>query len=176
VIRKLENQKMKTIKNIIIAFLVGAICSYNINAQDSHTEIGLRLGESTGLTFKYISPTDKAIEAIIGMWNNALNVTVLSEKYVPTGFTGINWYYGVGAQAGFLTNHYFYVVNEYGKYYDIHYGGYLGFGIDGMLGLELKIPAVPFAVSVELKPFAEINTRGTSYFDPDPGLGLKLAF
>jgi hypothetical protein len=175
-----ENQKMKTLKIIFLTVLIGSY-STGIKAQDAATSysnaLGVRLGETSVLTFTHIVNDGRAIEALLGFWPNSRSITVLGEKYVPTGLQGLSWYYGVGGHIAFLTTHDSYSYQmESGRYYFVHYGGTIGLGIDGVFGVDYKIPVLPIAISLELKPFVEFNTNNSVYMDLDPGLGLKFAF
>src|SRR5438105_2680843 len=58
--------------------------------------IGIRMGGSSGLTIKHKFLSGNAFEGIVGFWPNALGLTGLYEMYVPTGATGLNWYFGGG--------------------------------------------------------------------------------
>ena len=76
----------------------------------------------------------------------------------------------------FRTNRLYYIYRE-GRYYAYRadYPG-LGIGIDGVAGAEYKLPAIPLALSFDIKPFIEINNSGVIFTTFDPGLGIKLTF
>jgi len=138
------------------------------------TEIGIRAGETSGLTLKQFIGQTTALEGIIGMSNDGLSLTGLYERYAPSGAPGLNWYYGVGAHIAFET----------GPSYDTRYGYYdydyinagVGLGVDIIFGIEYKIPPIPVALSLDVKPLAEINTNGGVYVALDPGIGIKIIF
>ena len=139
--------------------------------------VGLRSGGTSGITLKK-KYEYSALEGIIGFWHDGLSVTALWEK-TTTAFDvpNLNWYYGLGGH-----------VSVYGEDFDGKGGpswyrhphdiddGDLGLGIDGIVGLEYKIPEIPFAFSLDFKPFIEVVTDGGFVFFLDPGLGIKLAF
>jgi hypothetical protein len=137
---------------------------------------GVRAGGTSGLTYKHIFDTGNAIEGIIGIWPNAYGLTGLFSKHVSTTVEGLKWYYGGGAH----------ITNEIDRttYYDRATDSYyyrnrdigFGIGVDGVVGLDYKIPVVPLAVSIDVKPFVQFNNNRSAIFDLDPGLGLKLAF
>jgi hypothetical protein len=175
---------MKTKKLILVIALISLSMLTKVAAQDGasyNTAIGLRLGETSGLTVK-LKGSDHAIEGILGIWSDAFSITGLYEKHINAGgIPGLEWYYGGGAHVAFLTSGpyyngvYYYSVDR-GRYYFYRYGGDLGIGIDGIIGIEYKIPAIPIAFSLDLKPFLEYNTGGFFYGSFDPGLGIKVAF
>ena len=141
------------------------------------TAIGLRAGETSGLTLKRFSGTGRAVEGIIGMWPSGLSLSVLYEAYASAGTTGLSWYYGAGGHAAFETSRLIYTAYDYaGRYYSYRTLGSMGLGVDGIIGLEYKVLPIPFALSFDLKPFLEINTSGRAYMAVDPGLGIKLTF
>ena len=178
---------MKTTK-IILALVVGMAFTIDGNAQNDgktpslainttsyKTAIGLRAGETSGLTIKQFVSSEKAIEGIVGLWSHGLSATILFEKYTPAfNVSGLNWYYGVGGHIALETGKYsyYYKNNRYTHYRE----GSFGLGIDGIIGLEYKIPSTPFALSLDMKPYIEVVTRGNTWMSLDPGLGIKVTF
>jgi len=146
-----------------------------INTPDYKLAVGLRAGETSGLTIKQIIGNSKALEGIVGVWYQGMSFTLLFEKYEPAfEVSGLNWYYGAGAHAAIDMNYTF--RNYWGdRYYHYHSGG-VGLGVDGIIGLEYKIPPIPIAISIDVKPFLEVNTLGGAWLSLDPGLGIKITF
>lgn len=137
------------------------------------TAIGLRAGGTSGLTFKHFSSSHNAFEGILSFWNRGIGFTGLFEKHSHTGARGLKVYYGAGAHAAFYNR------NGYYRYYDGYYYTYdagVSLGIDGIVGIEYKIPPIPIAISLDLKPFMDIHNSGAVGFAIDPGLGVKVAF
>ncbi|MES2588881.1 MAG: hypothetical protein V4622_07870 [Bacteroidota bacterium] len=165
---------MKTI--VIILALLFATTTFG--QATYNTAIGLRAGETSGLTAKQFIGSSTAIEGIVGAWRYGISATVLFEKYVPAFNTsGLNWYYGAGGHASFKNRYYDRYYYSRRDYYDnYYYNGGFGLGIDGILGIEYKINGAPIAFSLDLKPFFEINTNGGAWGSLDPGLGIKVAF
>lgn len=170
---------MKTLK--ITAFIAFIALSAPANAQYK-TAIGLRAGESSGLTIKHFTNETTAWDFIISFWPNDLSVFALYEKHKPLG-SNFNLYYGVGGHLAFNTwgpRRGYYYYDDRGRYrgrgwwYRDRDG--FGLGIDGILGLEFKVPDIPLAISLDIKPYIEFNTDRNIYWSPDPGLGLKIAF
>lgn len=178
---------MKTRKFILAAILIGFftfkgeaqdngnIPDLAINTSTYKTAIGLRGGETSGLTIKQFIGSSTAIEGIIGMWYHGLSTTILYERHAPGfGVDGLNWYYGVGGHLAFQTGYYaYYYRNDRYRYYS---NGNLGLGIDGVIGLEYKIPKAPFAISLDMKPYVEVASKGNVWMSLDPGLGIKVTF
>ncbi len=94
------------------------------------------------------------------------------------GLNGLECYYGAGGHAVEGTGRIYSgedsnPVYPRGDYYGVGSGG---IGIDGVLGLEYKIPPVPFAISFDIKPFLEFDTHGYGFMALDPGFGIKFIF
>lgn len=157
-------------KKLIYVFAL-TILSFSTYAQlDYNTAIGLRAGETSGLTIKK-SLGGNAFEGILGVWGSGLSFTGLYEWVAPTNVGGLNWYYGLGGHAAIGTGYYYKSRRAY--YYRT--GGF-GIGIDGIVGIEYKIPNAPIAFSFDLKPYIEMYSGGGVFSSLDPGLGIKVAF
>jgi hypothetical protein len=142
---------------------------------DYRNAIGIRAGQTSGITFKHFFSSNEAIEAILGLWPNAVGITGLYEKYVPSeNVNGFSWYFGGGGHMSFSTKRLYTVYHE-GRYYSYRstYPGF-GIGIDGIVGAEYKIPTAPLAISFDIKPFIEVNGSGVIFTAFDPGLGIKF--
>src|ERR1051326_3388671 len=142
-----------------------------------NTAIGLRVGETSGATIKPFFVGNNALEGVIGVWPYAFGLTGLYERHEKAFNTdGMRWYYGGGGHATFGTGNIYYVYYNGERRYYKYESGSLGLGIDGILGLEYKIKAIPFVVGIDVKPFLEINNSGALYIALDPGIGIKIAF
>jgi len=144
------------------------------NSDSFRNAVGLRAGGTSGITYKRINNNSNAFEAILGMWHNGLSLTALKEKYSYAGTPGLWWYYGFGGHVAAETNSSFY--NGAFDRYEPYRTDALGLGVDGIVGLEYKIRPIPFAVSLDLKPFVEVTTEGNAFVALDPALGVKLTF
>lgn len=138
------------------------------------TAFGMRGFGTTGLTIKHFYQRNVAIEGILGFGPDAFSLTILVENHVNAfDEPGLNWYYGIGGHIASET--------QWGAYYNRIRGyerapGDFGMGVDGIFGMEYKIAEVPIAISVDMKPFVEITTRGNLYMAIDPGIGIKFTF
>lgn len=157
-----------------IAFILFLLALRLIDAQVNYNvSLGLRAGETSGLSVKKTLINSAAIEGLFGFSRHALSATVLLEKYEPTGLSQLNWYYGSGAHLA-IENKLFPSYNlQNDRYFE---NGGVGVGIDGLIGIECQLQDKPLSFNLELKPFIEINTRGTMWASFDPALGIKLVF
>lgn len=177
-----NDHTMKKMMQQLSLLVLGIMLSTLAMAQSGsgyRTAIGLRGGFTSGLTVKQFVSGRDAVEGIFSAWPYDVSITGLYERHVPAGRApGLNFYYGGGAHLRFFTfynsEYYFYK----GRYYVVYgadgRGG--GIGIDGVLGLEYKIPAAPIAFSLDFKPFVEFGAGGYFLLVPDAGLGIKVAF
>jgi hypothetical protein len=174
----------KLIRNILVALLV---FTSDLAAQDndqvkfSHeykNAIGIRAGRTSGITFKHFFNSGNAFEGILGLWKNAVGLTALYEKNQGLGVKGLKFYYGAGVHLTGETGHNYYRKHNVADNDYVHRYGENGWaaGIDGIVGLDYKIGPVPLAVSLDIKPFAEVSNYGYIYTGLDAGLGIKLAF
>ena len=139
--------------------------------------VGLRSGGTSGLTLKK-NYGSTAVEGIVGFWHDGFSVTGLWEKNAMAfNETGLNWYYGVGGHLAVYGDSF--DGNSGPSWYDHPHhidDGAVGFGVDGIVGLEYKIRNVPIAISFDFKPYLEVVSDGGVLFSMDPGLGIKVAF
>lgn len=141
-------------------FLLSAmlVCVSLANAQDYKWGIGVKAGTgTTGLTVKHFFDGVNAIDGIIsGSYRGGVSVHALYERHVPVIADGCRFYYGGGAHV-----------------YAWHNGTQLG--IDGIVGLEYKIPAAPIALSIDFKPELNFIDKAGLYANTF-FFGVKYAF
>lgn len=155
---------------LFISIAAASAAQYNFG-------IGVRTGGTTGISLKK-NFNRFAVKGLVGFWNDGISVTGLLEKKVMAfDVPNLNWYYGWGGH-----------VSVYGEDFDSKKGpawfnhpnatgkGDLGFGLDGLAGMEYALEKVPFAFNIEIKPYVEVITNGGFLFWIDPGIGLKFIF
>ena len=178
-----------------MAIILATLFSINLAAQeptgmsgnnsftgyDYKNAVGIRMGGTSGLTYKHRFNNGNAFEAIVSSWPYTVGLTGLFEKYKATDVAGLNCYFGGGAHAN-IGGPYVYRRAYYYDYYDGRRYSYMyvsdgrAIGIDGILGLEYKFRPIPLAISADIKPFTEVNNYGNFYIAIDPSIGLKLTF
>jgi outer membrane protein W len=177
---KTLNLNLKRILPAIAAifFYTGTAQAQAINTPNYNTAIGVRVGPTGGLTVKHFFATNQAFEGILGVWPNAFSVTGLYEKHVPAAsLSGFRWYYGAGLHFTSYANRAYYYREGNPHYYRYRYiDAGAAIGVDGILGIEYKIPPIPFAISMDLKPYIEFHNNGNIYSALDPSLGIKFTF
>ena len=185
----------------ILAFLLLALPGFMAHAQSKksgggssgyNTGIGLRGGGySSGLTVKHFlsGKNGVAIEGLLTTEYKARGVrlTVLGEKHHGVAdVKGLQFYYGAGFHAGSYQGRYYFADERY--YYKGRKGDgylvrdyrfdeetYVAFGADLILGLEYKLPDLPFVVGVDYKPFFDVFNGYTGFYN-DAAVSLRFTF
>ncbi|GAB2722437.1 hypothetical protein GCM10011495_25500 [Hymenobacter frigidus] len=160
------------------------------------TGIGLRGGGySSGLTIKHFlsGKNGVAIEGLLTTEYKArgARLTILGEKHIGVpDAKGLQFYYGAGFHAGAYQGRYYFADDRFyykgrdgdkyfvknnrnGYFYDE--ATYIAFGADLILGLEYKLPDLPFVVGVDYKPFFEVY-NGYNGFYNDAAVSLRYTF
>lgn len=154
-------------KVLMTLAVVFCIVSFG-NAQSYKTGVGLRGGLSGGVTIKHFVSSNTAIEGIVSSRWRGVNLTGLYEIHAQAfDVEGFNWYYGFGGHIGFWD----------GKYASWGHDdkSYSVVGLDGILGLEYKIPDIPISLSADWKPM--INVFGHTGLWTDGGaISIKYVF
>ena len=126
----------------IVVFSLAALLS---SAQDYKTSLGLRAGMPTGLSVKHFLSKKNAVEGVLAFSYSGFVVTGLYENEHWTGqYPGLNWFWGVGAYAGFWDS------DKHPNIPDTYIGSIIGAA--GVLGLEYTFDELPLNLSVDLMP------------------------
>jgi hypothetical protein len=123
-------------------------------AQKYSTAVGLRMGNGRyGISAKQRILRSLAAEGIVSVGNQEVVGTVLLQKHIPLLGRGFNMYIGGGAHLGGL--------KDYGPI----------MGVDAMVGLEMKVPFLPFTASVDFKPAYHIIHE--DWFDMNTAVSVR---
>ena len=174
-------------KKISVVFLFLFVLGINnSNAQEYKAGIGLRGGWSSGITGKYFIKDSRAVEVILssGYRYRGFQITGLYEIHKPAfaknNVEGLFWFFGGGAHFGGGYRYEHWHNNGGGPlggggYYHEH--DYVAFGIDGIFGIEFKIPDLPVTVGADVKPFFDFVTdRDAPYGFWDSALSVRYVF
>ena len=142
-------------KKILFTFsILLSISSYaqEILSTQYQTAIGAKVSSGVALSYKHFVNDNQAIEAQSMFFNQGIRLIGMYQFhfYNIEGLNGLAWYIGPGAHVGFWTPKY---KKEYGSFIDI--------GIDGVVGLDYKIPSLPINLSLDWQPsFGLIGDAG----------------
>jgi hypothetical protein len=164
---------------LLLFFLLMAA---GLSAQEYNKQVGIRLGLTSGLTGKVIKDDRTAIEASMGFRTGGLQMYFLLESYHPVIKTNTaHWmfYFGGGAHLGYV-NGYDKIrrwSNSYGYYMDEYFISGTVIGLDGMIGTDYTFHKVPITLSLELKPYFELQAFKVAKANFwDFGLGIAYRF
>jgi hypothetical protein len=138
------------------------------------TALGVRIGGTSGVSFKHMYNNSSAVEAIVGTFGNGFSITGLIERHRNAfDAVGLNWYYGAGVHLAFYNGNSYYRVG--GREVPDRDNHDVGFGVNGIIGLEYSLPDdIPVAFSLDFKPFVEVDNDGEVGVAPDAALGIKF--
>jgi hypothetical protein len=158
---------------ILLSFLLISSRSNAQSSGDYKTAVGLKFGGyENGLSLKYFTTSDIALEGILGFRSHGVVITGLYEIHQEAfGVHELKFYYGAGAHIGSEGSG---VYRTFGGGNQTYNDTHILLGVDGVLGLEYSIPQAPIAISLDLNPRVELATG--PFFDIAPGLGLKYTF
>ncbi len=146
-------------KTKFILFSILLFLFVNMNAQEYTNGIGLRGGFYSGLTYKRFIKSNVAIEGILDTrWHGFEVVGLYEIQKEINNADGLSWFYGFGGHIGFYDGDYAYWADE---------GNHTVIGIDGIIGLEYKIPDIPITLGLDWKPAFDVF--GNSRFFADGG-------
>ena len=150
---------MKLVKKLVVVALL-FIATATVSAQQYTTGVGARLGFDNGFTIKHFFAQTSAVEGLLAVSSNYFQLGGLYEFQKPIeGASGLEWYLGVGAHSGSITKN------------RSSYDSSFLLGADIIGGLEYKIPAVPFSLSLDWKP----TFNFTSNYNDDWFAGFALS-
>lgn len=133
-------------KKILLSIFLLSIVHFSFAQSNKGTSYKTAIGGKFypgAVTLKHFLDKKYAVE-VLGYFNNGNRVTFLIEKNKSLGdVPGLKWYYGFGGHVSMYDKS----VNQ-GKTY---------FGIDGILGLDLKIKDAPLDFALDWQPSFEIG-------------------
>lgn len=143
---------------------------------------GLRLGSSSGVTFKKFVHAEEAIELLLSGRNGGLQLTGLYQFHKPMDWNfsdRIYLNYGVGGHFGYEKRRRNFFFSDPNLGTSFHTGNQHEFamGIDAIIGLEYRWLTVPMTIGIDLKPYFDfIGMRYTRLKFWDSALSFKYIF
>lgn len=149
-------------KKLIVLFIV-LLISINIYSQTYQHAIGVRVGDSPGISYKFIPNRYTGIETILHYQNyiQGVLITVLYEKHAEAfHISNLNWFYGAGAHIEISDGN-----SEYWRDRDPGKKSVMTIGVDGIVGLEYEIGVIPITGGLDFKPFLDIIGQRSLWAD-----------
>jgi hypothetical protein len=142
-------------RNLVFLILLFSLTAH---AQNYFRAAGIRGGLSSGFTYRQHLDPELAYEGLLSFRRGGLQLTALRQHIQPALFEfseDFYFLYGFGGHLGFnYTDNYFFMFHEY-NYSQKRFSPLVG--MDGYLGLEYHISAVPIQIGLDLKPFFEFS-------------------
>ena len=153
-------------KKSILILLFAVVLSMAGYGQDYKTALGLRAGLPYGVTVRHFINKENALEGILASRWTGLVITGLYENESWLGnYPGLNWYWGVGAHAGFW---------DAGTNPNVNTTGAV-IGVDAILGIEYTFDEFPINLSLDLLP--SLNLIGsTGWGGINGALSIRYVF
>ena len=119
----------------IFLFVLFQTCAYSLFAQKYGTATGIRFGDKRfGVSVRQQMLKRTTAELMFEFSPDEVQGTILPKYHFPILGKGLNLYVGAGVHLGSL--------KDFGVTY----------GVDAMVGLEMKLPAIPITISADFKP------------------------
>jgi len=139
-------------KHLLLVFICFFMVSFAVaqnktaNSNSYKTAIGIKAWNGAGANLKTFIDEKNAIEVIGFFYNRATRITALYELHGDLNTEGnLKWYVGAGAHASI-------------------YKGYTGFGIDGVIGIDFKLPNAPLNFALDWQPALELGSGSYNGF------------
>lgn len=149
-------------------------------SQDGNKAVGIRGGLSSGFEYRVFTDDINSYRILLSARRHGLQLTGLKEFHRPNVFDAgeeLSFIYGLGAHVGFESWDKYYLQSDYPylRYRERKTGPIAG--LDGLAGLEYRIPTLPLVAGIEVKPY--FNLFGEDFFDLevfDLAFTLKYVF
>ena len=167
---------------MLFALLCCVVASLAMGQQLYEKSAGIRLGHTSGLTYKKFVLEDEAVEMILSGRNDGLNLTVLYQFHEPMEFSFNDRFYaayGIGGHMGYERyNDLFKTLsNEAGDAFIYEDKSFFTMGADLYLGIEYRWLEVPVTLGFDIKPY--FNFIGMRYTEAkfwDAAASIKYVF
>lgn len=170
--RKIQLKKVLVLTLILVAAVATKVFSQTAPERNS---IGLRIGSDPGITYKGYFNDLHAMELMLHTGYRGLMFTGLYEFHIPVApASGVYFYLGPGAHIG--TYDRWIIVRRGPREGDIVYvAGRPSAGVDGIFGIEWRIPTVPLNLAFDMKPSIDFYDR-YAYGMLDAAISFRFRF
>jgi hypothetical protein len=150
-----------------LATLLVFVCA-DVNGQAMgngyRTALGVKFYPGA-ISFKHFMQPNRAVEALGYFYNDGFRLTALYEIHGNINdLPGLKWYIGPGAHIGMYNELWH---HRYG------YDHRMSFGIDGVIGLDLKINKAPINLSLDWQPSFNFVGGYSNFESGWGGLGIR---
>ncbi|WP_420576916.1 hypothetical protein [Ekhidna sp.] len=167
----------------IILYVFFALISLGSAAQQLYEKSGgIRLGHTSGLTYKKFVTEDEAVEMILSGRNEGMQYTALYLFHQPMEFSfndRFYLHYGIGGHVGYekFDDISKTLSNAAGDEFVYESKSFYTMGVDASLGIEYRWLEVPATFGFDIKPYFNfIGMRHTKARFWDAAISFKYVF
>lgn len=164
-------------------FVLIILASLSTSAQQLYEKSsGIRLGNTSGLTYKKFVTEDEAVEMMLSGRNDGMQFTALYLFHQPMEFSfndRFYLHYGMGGHMGYEKFNDLSKVlsNAAGDAFVYEDRSFFAMGVDASLGIEYRWLEVPATFGFDIKPYFNfIGMRHTKAMFWDAAISFKYVF
>lgn len=164
---------------VLLVCLALPVCLFS---QSIERAAGIRLGHTSGVTYKKFVNDDEAIELLLSGRKSGTQITALYEFHRPLEIAfdeNFYVYYGIGGHLGYENYNDLkkVLVSSDPLEFDFEEKNYFVMGFDIMAGVEYRYLSAPLTIAFEIKPYFNfIGMRYTRSQFWDAGISVKYLF
>jgi len=155
-------------KKVLLTAILISIVSVIGYSQSYNTGLGLRLGNSNGVTVKHFISNQSALEGIVSSRWGGFNVTGLYEWHNQIGdVDNFYWFIGGGGHFGVWDG-------DDNPWFDDR-DDHTVIGVDGIIGMEYTLKDAPINFGLDWKPSINI-VEHNGFWGDEFGLSARFVF
>ena len=157
----------------------------DVNGQYYLSSAGLRMGGSSGFTYKRFFTETEAMEVLLSGRNKGVQISLLYMEYREMDISFSDhffFYFGAGVHIGLEKKDRFirlYQPPPISDQFDIIHREktFFAMGIDGIAGVEYRLLGFPLTIGLDVKPYFNfVGMRNLDFRFWDTALSLKYTF
>ena len=153
-----------------------------VNAQYHQHSAGVRLGGTSGITYKTFMNDNQALQFLLSGRESGAQATITYHFYTPLNlgkYETFFFYYGPGGHAGVEKHEKeIYIINEpFPAYATYENQTQFVMGLNAIVGIEYRLISVPLVIGFDIKPYLNyVGMRKLDFIFWDAALTIKYAF
>ncbi|MEM7296910.1 MAG: hypothetical protein AAF391_01440 [Bacteroidota bacterium] len=159
------------------------LASFIASAQQLYEKSGgIRLGHTSGLTYKKFVTEDEAVDLMLSGRNEGMQFTILYQFHEPMEFSfndRFYLHYGIGGHIGYekFDDISKVLSNAAGDEFIFEEKSFFAMGVDASLGIEYRWLEIPATFGFDIKPYFNfIGMRHTRAKFWDAAISFKYVF
>lgn len=168
-------------RNIFVAIII--LASFTARSQQLYQKSGgIRLGTTSGLTYKKFVTEDEAVDLMLSGRNEGMQFTAIYQFHEPMEFSfndRFYLHYGIGGHVGYekFDDISKVLSNAQGDSFVYEDKSFFTMGVDASLGIEYRWLEIPATFGFDVKPYFNfIGMRYTRARFWDAAISFKYVF